>query len=75
MVNLARVLDFSIPVLGQGAGTLAYPSVFCGICLHLNQVFRIHLKILWNHMFYRISRFPPNECQVSHSGHVVMVER
>ena len=33
----------------------ANPSAFCGIFPHLTHVFRIHLKILRNHNFYRIS--------------------
>ena len=38
--------DYDIP---------ANPSAFCRICPHLNHVFRIRLKILRNHKFYRIS--------------------
>ena len=33
----------------------AKPSTFWGIFPHLNHVFRIHLIILWNHKYYRIS--------------------
>ena len=33
----------------------ANPSAFYGIMPHLNHVFRIYLKILQNHKFYRIS--------------------
>ena len=36
----------------------ANPSAFCGIFLHLNHVFYIHLKILRNQKFYRKRRDP-----------------
>ena len=47
----------------------ANPSTFCRSFPHLKEVFCIPLKILRKHKFYRTSiDFPPNGCQVSHSG-------
>ena len=56
----------------------ANPSTFYGIFPHLNHVFRIPYSsqnVTESQILQNNNRFPPNRCQVSHPGHVVMVER
>ena len=55
----------------------ANPSIFCGIFLHLDHVFRIphsSQNITESQIIQGKYRFPPNGCQVSHSGHVIAVD-